>query len=56
MEGKWAERVLSLGMTIECLLTIYVINHFLFEVSNFFYDIWIKSQEYSGREEKKVNA
>lgn len=56
MEGKWAERVLSLGMTIECLLTIYVINHFLFEVSNFFYNIWIKSQEYSGREEKKVNA
>lgn len=39
MEGKWAERVLSLGMTVGCLLTIYVMNHFLFQVNKFFYSV-----------------
>lgn len=54
--GKWAERVFCLGRTVECLLTIYVVNHFLFQVNKFFHGVWIKSQGYfrASREEKKT--
>lgn len=43
------------------LLTICVINHFLFQVSNFFYDVWIKSQDClrifrEGKQENKCLA
>lgn len=31
-QGKWAERVLCRVMTTGCLLNIYVVNHFLFQV------------------------